>query len=287
MRSKLEEISDGIFAYIQGRGEWFVNNTGLIVTPEFSIAIDSVANEERAKIILSKFKEVLESQIKVLVNTHGHGDHVWTNHLFNATSMCHENCRRDTIMANPEIFKAIFPEFDFNGARVTPQDVTFSENVKIYAGNLEIRLIHPGVAHTSGDAYVYVPERKIVFCGDLLFAKPCTPFVLMGSVTGNIRALRELLSLDAEIYVPGHGDLATQEEVKEAIEYLEFVYNESKSGIEKGMSFHEALGKVDLGKFRNWNESERIVANLARAYAELSKSEVDLFEIVKLMRDWR
>lgn len=287
MNSKLEEISDGIFAYIQGRGEWFVNNTGLITTQEFSIAIDSVANEERAKIMLSKFKEVLRSQIKILVNTHGHGDHVWTNHLFNATSICHENCRKDTIMANPEIFKAIFPEFNFSSAKVTPQDVTFSKEAKIYAGDLEIRLIHPGVAHTSGDAYVYIPERKIVFCGDLLFAKPCTPFVLMGSIVGNIRALRELLSLDAEIYVPGHGNIATKDEVREAIEYLEFVYNEAKQRIEKGMSFYDAIEDVDLGKFKNWNEKERIVANLARAYAELGNYEIDLFEVVRLMRGRR
>ncbi len=287
MNSKLEEISDGIFAYIQGRGEWFVNNTGLISTPEFSIAIDSVANEERAKTMLSNFKEVLESRIKILVNTHGHGDHVWTNHLFNATSMCHENCRKDTIMANPEIFKAIFPEFDFNGARVTPQDITFSKEAKIYAGDLEIRLIHPEIAHTSGDAYVYVPERKIVFCGDLLFAKPCTPFVLMGSINGSIRALKEILSLEAKIYVPGHGEIATKNEIGEAIEYLEFVYNEAKQRIEKGMSFYEAIEDVDLGKFKNWNEKERIVANLARAYAELGKYEIDLFEVVRLMRGRR
>ncbi|MEM0353342.1 MAG: MBL fold metallo-hydrolase [Archaeoglobaceae archaeon] len=287
MHSKLEEISDGIFAYVQGRGEWFVNNTGLITTKEFSIAIDSVANEERAKIMLSKFREVTRSQIKILVNTHGHGDHVWTNHLFNATSICHENCRKDTIMANPEVFKSIFPEFDFSGAKVTPQDVTFSTEVKIHAENLEIRLIHPGVAHTSGDAYVYIPERKIVFCGDLLFAKPCTPFVLMGSVLGNIKALKELLNLDAEIYVPGHGNVATKDEVREAIEYLEFVYNEAKLGIEKGMSFHEAIRDLELGRFKNWNEKERIVANLARAYAELSSHEINLFEIVRLMRDWK
>lgn len=287
MRSKLEEISDGIFAYIQGKGEWFVNNTGLITAREISIAIDSVANEERAKEMIEKFGEVLESQIKILINTHGHGDHIWTNHFFNATSICHENCRKDTLMANPEIFKIFFPDFNFHGAKVTPQDITFSKEVRIYTKDFEIRLIHPGTAHTSGDTYVYIPEKKIVFCGDLLFAKPCTPFVLMGSVTGNIRALKELIDLNAEIYVPGHGKLAMKDELNDAVEYLEFVHNEAKERLERGMCINEIIEDVDLGKFKNWNESERIVANLARAYAELINSEVDLFEVIKKMRDWR
>lgn len=287
MGAKLEEISEGVFAYIQGRGEWFVNNTGLITTREISIAIDSVANEEMASYMLSKFREVLRSPIKILINTHGHGDHVWTNHLFEATSICHENCRKDTIMADPEIFRNVFPELNFKGAKVTPQHITFSREVKIYAENLEIRITHPGTAHTSGDSYVYLPERKIVFCGDLLFAKPCTPFVLMGSIVGNINALKGLLALDAEIYVPGHGKVATKDELREAIEYLEFVYSEAKLRIEKGMSFHEALEDIDLGKFKHWNEKERIVANLARAYADLSSYEVNPLEIVRLMRDWR
>ncbi|MEM1578443.1 MAG: MBL fold metallo-hydrolase [Archaeoglobaceae archaeon] len=287
MDSKLEEISEGIFAYIQHRGEWFVNNTGLIAGRDFSIVIDTVANEKRARTMIEKFNEVLRAPVKLLVNTHGHGDHVWTNYMFKAVSICHENCRKDTIMANPEIIKNFFPEFDFSGAKTTPQNLTFSREAKIYVDNLEIHLIHPGIAHTSGDIYVYIPEKKTIFCGDLLFSKPCTPFVLMGSVLGNIRALEELLRLDADIYVPGHGEVATKKEVEEALEYLRFVYSEAKLRFEKGMTLREIIDDVELGKFKKWNESERIVANLARAYAELSNSEIDIFEVVRLMRGRR
>ena len=50
---------------------------------------------------------------------------------------------------------------------------------------------HPGrAAHTTEDAYVWIPERGLLYTGDLVFNRG-TPFVLMGSVTGLITTLRE------------------------------------------------------------------------------------------------
>ncbi|WP_243675682.1 MBL fold metallo-hydrolase [Vulcanisaeta distributa] len=95
---------------------------------------------------------------------------------------------------------------DFSGARYTPQDLVFSESLTLYAGDRAIEVKYIGYpAHTVGDVYVYIPDSRVVFTGDLLFAEPCTPFVLFGSVSGSIEALDRLASLNADIYVPGHG----------------------------------------------------------------------------------
>ena len=107
---------------------------------------------------------------------------------------------------------------------------------------------------------------------------------MAGSIQGSIKALKELLELDAEIYVPGHGELAEKEHLKEAINYFEFVWEEAKKRYEKGMNWYEAAMDIDLGEYRKWSESERIVGNVARAYAEIEKRELEFAEILDVAR---
>lgn len=207
----LIELDKGIYAYIQPRGGiWFIANAGLIVGRDFSIVIDSLTNEKMAMDFLSSIRKVTDKPIRFLINTHYHGDHTWTNHLFNAVTISHVNTRRlieEEMRTNViGLYEKLFPEMDFSGARYTPQDLVFSESLTLYAGDRAIEVKYIGYpAHTVGDVYVYIPDSRVVFTGDLLFAEPCTPFVLFGSVSGSIEALDRLASLNADIYVPGHG----------------------------------------------------------------------------------
>lgn len=282
IKAELKEISSGVYALIQHRGEWFVNNAGLIVGENFSIVVDSLANEKRARNFIQKIEEVTKKPIRFLINTHGHGDHVWTNHMFKAIAICHENCREDTMNAFPEIYSSLFPDFDFSSAKITPQEITFNEKMKIHCDDMAIELLHFATAHTTGDIAVYLPKKKIVFCGDLLFSKPCTPFAMFGSISGSIEALKKLYDLDADIYVPGHGNVAGKEEILESIEYFQFVLNEAKKIFEKGLDLYEAIKSIELGKYAKWFEAERIAGNLARAYSEMTGQSFDVLEVTRL-----
>lgn len=283
MHGKLVEVADDVYAYIQGRGEWFASNTGLVVGEKYAVVIDSVCSEIRAREVIEKYREMTNRDFKILINTHGHPDHVWTNHMFDAVAIAHEEARNETATAFIEVYQSLFPELDFSGAKITPQDVTFKKNMDVHIGT-GLKIVHPSVAHTKGDCYIYLPQKKVVFCGDLLFAKPCTPLAMAGSIQGSIKALKELLELDAEVYVPGHGELAGKEQVEEAINYFEFVWEEAKKRYEKGMNWYEAVMDMDLGEYGKWGESERIVGNVARAYAEIEGRELEFAEIVDVTR---
>ncbi|VUT25695.1 MAG: Hydroxyacylglutathione hydrolase [Candidatus Methanolliviera sp. GoM_oil] len=197
---------------------------------------------------------------------------------------------------DPELYLGIFPGLDVTGAKVTPQDITFEKNLTIYQevedGMREIRLIYVRPAHTVSDIFVYLPEEKVLFCGDLLFAEPCTPFALMGSISGYIRALDLLADLDADIYVPGHGPLSGREEIYKAREHLVFVRDEARKRFKEGVNAYNAAKSIDLGVYKGWNERERIVGNFERAYSEF-RGELpgadlpDLLDIVMRMMEYR
>ena len=64
----------------------------------------------------------------------------------------------------------------------------------------------------------------MLFCGDLIF-NGGTPFLLMGSVTGAVEVLEEVVApLGARITVPGHGPVFEGPGPLEAtLDYLRFV----------------------------------------------------------------
>ena len=125
-------------------------------------------------------------------------------------------------------------------------------------------------AHTSNDSIIWIPERSVLFCGDLIF-NGGTPFLLMGSVAGAIDVLEDVVRpLGARTIVPGHGPVFGDPGPLDAtLDYLRFVLDVAARAQDAGMSPLEAARDTDLGPFAGWADPERIVGNLHRACAEL------------------
>jgi cyclase len=125
-----------------------------------------------------------------------------------------------------------------------------------------------GPAHTTNDVIAWIPERKLLFSGDIVF-NGGTPFAMAGSVLGWLDALPVLRELGAETIVPGHGEICGPEVVDEVEAYLRFVDALSRKGFAAGTPPLELARSTDLGEFAELTDSERIVGNLHRAYTEL------------------
>src|SRR5262245_14035025 len=88
--------------------------------------------------------------------------------------------------------------------RHTAANVTFNDRLEIQMGERRIQVLHYDRAVTPGDAFVYLPDEKILITGDLLinpisFALSCYP-------TEWLRTLEKIDALDVSIIVPGHGE---------------------------------------------------------------------------------
>src|SRR5260370_54352 len=128
-------------------------------------------------------------------------------------------------------------------------------------------------AHTTNDSIIHIPERSVVFTGDLLF-NGGTPFALMGSISGWIEVLETVLRpLGARTLVPGHGPVCSPEVIDHVLTYLRFIQRTARQAKAAGLSPLEAARATDLGEFKDLLDSERIVGNLHRAYLELDGGE--------------
>ena len=264
----VEEVSKGIFAYIQLDGSWFLNNAGCVVGERTATVIDTTGTEARARAFHAAVRNVTQNPVSALINTHSHGDHTHGNFMFaDSAIIASERCRRE-IIASGNTANALFPMVDFGNCPVTPPTVTFEETLTVYVDDLRIELIFVGPAHTTNDIVAWIPDRKLLFTGDIIF-NGGTPFALGGSIGGWLNALDMIETLGAETIVPGHGKVTGPEVIGEVRDYLEFVKETARGGLEAGTPPLELAQSLDLGRFEPWHDKERLVPNLHRAYSEL------------------
>jgi len=271
-RPEVHEVSAGIYAYVQPDGTWWINNTGFLVGPQGVISIDSCSTQRRTQAYLDAIAAVTPAPVRTLVNTHHHGDHTFGNCLFRgAAIVAHERAREEAIAFGPPRDLPFWDGPDWGDLYLDPPFVTFTDELTLHVGDLRAQMRHVGTAaHTTNDSIIWIPERSVLFCGDLIF-NGGTPFLLMGSVAGAIEVLETVVApLGARTIVPGHGPVfGDSGPIDDTLDYLRFVLDVAVGCREAGLSPLQAARDTGLGRFAAWPDAERIVGNLHRACAEL------------------
>jgi cyclase len=270
------EVAGGLFAYVQPDGGWMLNNTGIITSgagDDEAVLVDTTSTEARNRALLASVAQVAPGPPRALINTHHHGDHTYGNWLLPARTpiIGHTTCREDVLAAGT-IAAQILPGPDYGHIEIRPPDVTFDGSMTLHLGERRIELLHAGPAHTRSDVLVWLPAERVLYAGDIAFAGG-QPFLVEGSVSGYPRALATIRGLMPEILVPGHGPVCRGDEVGVLLDdldaYAAYVAALAGDGHAAGRGPLETVRRAEPSRFDGWQESERLVGNLHRAYLEL------------------
>jgi cyclase len=274
---RAEEVADGVYAFVQPDGSWMINNSGFVAGRSGVLCVDACATERRTKDLLAAIAKVTPAPVRTLVNTHHHPDHTAGNGFFpTATIVAHERAREELRAFGLPENNGVWSEVDYGELELALPFLTFTDRITLWADDLRCEVIHPGrTAHTTNDVVMWIPDRSVLFAGDLLF-NGGTPFLLSGSVHGAIAVLEEFVApLGATTIVPGHGPVCGPEVIDEVLAYLRFLVEVAAKGRAAGLSPLDAAREADLGRFAEWADTERIVGNLHSVYAEDSGEPLD------------
>jgi len=285
----VQDLGNGLFAYMQdcnqGSG-WGWSNSGLITDHEESLLVDTLRDERLTVKMLGAYQDAtgLRAQdIATLVNTHRDADHTFGNRLMShARIIASEACKKGMGELTPELMRRLFetrpegvvgdflfkllgPPFEFDGVQPTLPNDTFTGRRELKVGDKDVHLIEVGPAHTGGDVLVHVPGDRMVYTGDIVFLTN-TPIIWSGPHENWIAAIDELLAMDVDLVVPGHGPVTDKTGVAKVKQYLLHVENESRARYDAGMSLEDAIQDIALGEFEDWGGAERIVANVLYFY---------------------
>ena len=301
-------LGNGAFAYLQdcnkGSG-WGWSNSGLITDHEESLLVDTLRDEKLTVAMLEAYRDATglrPREIGTLVNTHRDADHTYGNRLMShARIVASEACARQmrdrppgaitALLRNRPagvigdyIFELFGPPFEFEGLEPTLPNDTFTGRRDLKVGDKHIHLIEVGPAHTEGDVLVHVPANRTVYTGDIVFLTN-TPVIWAGPHENWIAALDEVLAMDIDTVVPGHGPITDKKGVAKVKDYIQHVETQSRLRYEAGMKVEEAIQDIALGEFDEWGGAERIVPNVLYFYRRFhgDANRDDLREAVALM----
>ncbi|BAT71974.1 hydroxyacylglutathione hydrolase [Thermosulfidibacter takaii ABI70S6] len=159
---------------------------------------------------LERILEVEGIDLKYIINTHGHVDHIGANkdikEAFPDAQLAIHS--KDLALLHNALNSFIAPMV---GAKASPEpDILLEEGDNIEFGNITLEVIHtPG--HTPGSICLYSPEG-IMFTGDTLFAGSVGRVDLpMAEPDKLIPSIKEkiLKYPDDTVILPGHGPTST------------------------------------------------------------------------------
>ena len=296
----LHILADGIYAAMAkpGQGAW--SNAGIVDLGEEVLVFDSLGTPSAGIELRRQAEEITGKPVKYLVNSHYHGDHVFGNQAFKdvpiiATSETlrlglenqmgelekEEQEMRDYLLhlknqqmkAVDEIMKASFVNQyeeiaklleDLPILEIILPTFIFEEKLMIRGTKRQVEIVCYGGGHTPSDTFMYIPDVKIAFMGDLLTERLHLPIVDPVQLQSILQSVKQL---EIETFVPGHGNAGDQSLCEDLLHYLSFLMEKAKEAHEKNEDMETFLSRLEMPKeFADWKGINGIRANLMTAY---------------------
>jgi cyclase len=225
------KIKDNVYWARGGAG----SNDGFIVGTSGVVVVDTKTTVDSEKQVIAEIAKITPKMVNTAIITHSDGDHVNGLSAFPAglTIIAQENCKKEI-------------EASATSRNPSPQDrlpnKTYGKKEKLTIDGVKIELFHWAPGHTNGDTVVYLPKEKIVFGGDLLVTnRPDTNIHAEknGTAAGWIENAKGILSLNADTYLTGHGDMMTKADVQKKLALIQDKYNKIKTMSAQGKSLDD------------------------------------------------
>lgn len=227
---KLTQIAENVYAYVgiknASKDNSFGANAGIIIGKDGIVVVDTMISATMAKRFIRDIRAISRKPIRYVVNTHYHLDHVFGNSEFaklGAVVIAQENVKNAMEKSARETLKNIgeygLTPKDMKGTTLAYPVLTFGDRMTINIGDQQIELIHARQSHTDGDTLVYLPGKKILFAGDILFTN-YHPFLGEGNIEEWAKELDDIKSMDVEKIIPGHGPLSGKNDLDDMKKYI-------------------------------------------------------------------
>jgi glyoxylase-like metal-dependent hydrolase (beta-lactamase superfamily II) len=226
-------------------------NTGIVIGDDSVMVIDTQATPMMAQDVIRRIRAVTDKPIKYVVMSHYHAVRVLGASAYGAEQVIASQGTYDLIVERGEAdmrseierFPRLFRAVESIPGLTWPT-IVFKEEMTLWMGELEVRIMHLGRGHTKGDTVVWLPREKVLFSGDLV-EYGATPYTGDAYLREWPATLDRLRALGPEKLVPGRGDaLVTPEQVEAGLQGTKSFVTEMFAAVRDGANAGKSLKEV-------------------------------------------
>lgn len=257
MQNPFGKLQYGSLKKITDRCYMFRNvvNSGIIITEEGVVVVDTQINAPMARRMLQAIRTVTHAPIRYVINTHYHWDHWAGNDVFKeaGATILSGGLTREFMERRNRRQRAFLRSrgFAIPDQDPTIPEVTFDEQMTLQLGSTPIHIMYLGRAETDDAMAVYLPTEKCVISGDTLmtgsFPILGQPVMLEGLSDDRawIKALQKMKALSPEKIIPGHGPLGGVAELDFFIELQNYFIDAVVPLIDEGKTVQEIIQIIE------------------------------------------
>ena len=262
----------------------FMNNPGFVLTKNGVVVVDPGSSVQIGRELLNKIKSVTDMPVVAVFNTHVHGDHWLGNQAIyeaypKVRIYAHKRMIERVALGEGENWISIFNSMTGNaitGTKAISPNHGLSGGESLMIGDIKFDIHHTGKAHTDHDIMIEISNDKAIFLGDIVTNKrvPSSDVPHDANYKGQIEAIKTILKLPLQIYIPGHGITGNRKLPESSLAFLNILYASVEKYFENGMSDFEMKDKIvsDLKEFQDWNNFEEIGRVISHVYLEVEQA---------------
>jgi glyoxylase-like metal-dependent hydrolase (beta-lactamase superfamily II) len=249
---------------------------GFVVTSEGVVLIDPGGSFKGAKRIHGIIRSVTEKPVRVVINTGGQ-DHRWLGNDYfkaqGATVIASAEAVEDQKARLNEILLRLgnaAGDDVLQGTRESYADRTFDKEYRFRLGGVDFELYHPGNAHSPGDSFVWLPQQKVMFAGDITCTDRMLSMMWFSRSKSWTEAYEAMASFHPVTVIPGHGKPGTLEVAdRDTYEYLTTLRKAVAEFMAAGGGIEE-VNRIDQSKFRYLENYDQLKdRNAQKVYEEI------------------
>lgn len=258
---EVQKVTDNVYAIIgdinQRSPENLGNNAtfGFIVTKAGVILIDSGGSYKGAQLIHQAIKTITDKPVAVVINTGGQ-DQRWLGNDYFKKQGARIIAAKAAVLDQQKRVDGQLSSLDtlvgkqgMAGTVASFADESFDTSLELTIGGVQLQLHNPGIAHTPGDTYVWLPKQKLVFSGDIVYVERMLSVSSVSKSKSWIQAFQAMATLQPNIVIPGHGHATDLKQARaDTHDYLVMLRQGVTDLMESDLGL-ESVSQIDQSKF--------------------------------------
>jgi cyclase len=273
---QVKKLADGVYVHT-GKGS--DSNSGIILTQEGVVVIDTGQNPIESRDIMATVKKLTSMPMRLVIDTEPHADHTTGHYVFSPPAVViaaaggGESMRGADRAAPDRIQRlaASSPEMKaaLEGYRFIPPQIEYHDKMTINLGGRTFELMYLKGVHSESDTAVWLPKERVLFSASAFVVNQVNilrPFVTIPDI---LAAGKMMKALNPEHVVPGHGTPGTAKIFEDGERYYALLEDRVGKLMKEGKSLDDIKKEVKMPEYTSWGSQDRFPTNVDAAYKAL------------------